>query len=60
MRKLKLQVQISIDGFVSTRLNDDQTSVIWAWEEIRPHVLGLLDSSDTILTCLPAGRLAEN
>jgi dihydrofolate reductase len=49
MRKLKLQVQISIDGFVSTGPNDDQTWVTWAWKEIRPHVLGLLDSSDTIL-----------
>jgi len=49
MRKLKLQVQISIDGFVSTGPNDEQHWVTWAWEEIRPHVLGLLDSSDTIL-----------
>jgi dihydrofolate reductase len=49
MRKLKLQVQISIDGFVSTGPNDEQHWVTWAWEEIRSHVLGLLDSSDTIL-----------
>lgn len=49
MRKLKLQVQISIDGFVSTGPNDEQHWVTWAWDEIRPHVLGLLDSSDTIL-----------
>jgi dihydrofolate reductase len=49
MRKLKLQVQISIDGFVSTGPDDEQHWVTWAWEEIRPHVLGLLDSSDTIL-----------
>jgi len=49
MRKLKLQVQISIDGFVSTGPNDEQHWVTWAWEEIRPHVLELLDSSDTIL-----------
>jgi dihydrofolate reductase len=49
MRKLKLQVQISIDGFVSTGPNDEQTWVTWAWEEIRPHVLALADSSDTIL-----------
>jgi len=49
MRKLKLQVQISIDGFVSTGPNDQQKWVTWAWDEIRPHVLGLLDSADTIL-----------
>lgn len=49
MRKLKLQVQMSIDGFVSTGPNDEQHWVTWAWEEIRTHVLELLDSSDTIL-----------
>ena len=49
MRKLKLQVQISIDGFVSTGPNDEQKWVTWAWEEIRPQVLELFDSTDTIL-----------
>lgn len=49
MRRLKLQVQISINGFVSTGPNDEQHWVTWAWEEIRPHVLALADSSDTIL-----------
>jgi dihydrofolate reductase len=49
MRRLKLQMQMSIDGFVSTGPNDEQHWVTWAWEEIRPHVLGLLDSTDTIL-----------
>ena len=49
MRKLKLQVQISIDGFVSTGPNDEQRWVTWAWDEIRPYVLELLDSTDTIL-----------
>src|SRR6218665_179776 len=49
MRKLKLQVQMSIDGFVSTGPDDDQKWVTWAWEEISSHVLGLLDSADTIL-----------
>lgn len=49
MRRLKLQVQMSIDGFVSTGPNDEQHWVTWAWEEIRPHVLELLDTSDTIL-----------
>jgi dihydrofolate reductase len=49
MRKLKLQVQISIDGFVSTGPNDEQKWVTLVWAEIRPYVLGLLDSTDTIL-----------
>jgi dihydrofolate reductase len=49
VRRLKLQVQISVDGFVSTGPNDEQHWVTWAWEEIRPHVLALSDSSDTIL-----------
>jgi dihydrofolate reductase len=49
MRKLKLQVQISIDGLVSTGPNDEQHWVTWAWEEIRSYVLNLLDTSDTIL-----------
>lgn len=49
MRRLKLQVQMSIDGFVSTGPNDEQHWVTWAWEEIGPYVLGLLDSTDTIL-----------
>lgn len=49
MRKLKLQVQMSIDGFVSTGPNDEQHWVTWAWEEIRSYVLELFDSADTIL-----------
>ena len=48
-RKLKLQVQMSLDGFVSTGPNDEQHWVTWAWEEIRPQVLALFDSCDTIL-----------
>ena len=40
---------MSIDGFVSTGPNDEQKWVTWAWAEIRPYVLGLLDSTDTIL-----------
>lgn len=42
-------MQMSIDGFVSTGPHDEQKWVTWAWEEIRMDVLGLLDSSDTIL-----------
>ena len=40
---------MSIDGFVSTGPNDEQHWVTWAWEEIRPHVLGLFDTADTVL-----------
>lgn len=49
MRKLKLQVQISIDGFVSTGPNDEQHWVTWQWDEIRPQVLAMCDAADTIL-----------
>ena len=34
MSKLKLQMQISIDGFVATGLNDDQKWVTLVWDEI--------------------------
>ena len=49
MRKLKLQVQMSVDGFVSTGPNDEQQWVTWAWDEIKDRVLELADSADTIL-----------
>ena len=49
MKKLKLQMQISIDGFVSTGPNDEQAWVTWALDEIRQYVLDLLDSADTIV-----------
>lgn len=49
MRKLKLQMQISVDGFVSTGPNDEQHWVTWAWDEIKPYVLELADSTDTII-----------
>lgn len=49
MRKLKLQMQISLDSFVATGPNDEQHWVTWAWEEIRPQVLDLFDTCDTIL-----------
>jgi dihydrofolate reductase len=48
-RRLKLQMQMSLDGFVSTGPNDEQKWVTWAWDDIRSQVLGLFDSSDTIL-----------
>ncbi len=49
MRKLTLQMQTSLDGFVSTGPNDEQTWVTWDLESIKPHVLGLFDTCDTIL-----------
>lgn len=49
MRKLHLQMQISIDGFVSTGPNDEQKWVTLVWDEIRPSVMELLDLTDTIL-----------
>lgn len=49
MRKLKLQMQTSVDGFVSTGPNDEQKWVTWALEDIYQHVLDLLDSIDTII-----------
>lgn len=49
MRKLKLQMQVSLDGFNSTGPNDEQQWVTWDLDSVRPHVLALLDSIDTIL-----------
>lgn len=49
MTKLKLQVQISIDGYVATGPNDEQHWVTWALDEIKPAVIELLSTSDTIL-----------
>lgn len=49
MRKLKLQMQVSLDGFASTGPNDEQKWVTWALEEIYPHVMELLNSGDTLI-----------
>lgn len=49
MRKLHLQMQMSIDGFVSTSPNDEQKWVTLVWDEIKSYVTGLLDETDTIL-----------
>src|SRR3990172_12656579 len=49
MKKLKLQVQMSLDGFVSRGRNDEQKWVTWALGDIYQHVLDLLDSIDTII-----------
>lgn len=49
MRKLKLQMQISIDGSPQFGIIDEQKWVTWAWHEIRNEVLELADSCDTEL-----------
>ena len=49
MRKIKLQMQISLDGFNSTGPNDEQKWVTWAWDEIKQDVLDLANSCDTEL-----------
>ncbi|HYG39074.1 MAG TPA: dihydrofolate reductase family protein [Cytophagales bacterium] len=49
MRKLKLQMQISLDGFNSTGPNDEQKWVTWAWDEIKQDVLDLANNCDTEL-----------
>jgi hypothetical protein len=57
MRRLKLQMQISLDGSPQYGQNDEQHWVTWAWKEIKDYVLDLLDSSDTILI---GRKLAED
>ncbi len=42
-------MQTSLDGFVAIGPNDEQAWVTWALDEIKPHVIELLDSTDTIL-----------
>lgn len=49
MKKLKLQMQVSLDGFNSTGPNDEQKWVTWAWDEIKKDVLDLAVSCDTEL-----------
>jgi dihydrofolate reductase len=49
MRKLRLQMQTTLDGFVSTGPNDEQAWVTWDLEGIKPFVIELLDSIDTII-----------
>jgi dihydrofolate reductase len=49
MRKLKLQMQISLDGFNSTGPNDEQKWVTWAWDQIKQDVHDLANSCDTEL-----------
>ena len=47
MRKLKLQMQVTLDGFNATGPNDDQHWVTWAWDDIKQYVLDLAASADT-------------
>src|SRR3712207_1367962 len=49
MRKVKLQMQVSLDGFNSSGVNDEQKWVSWAWDEIKQDVLDLANSCDTEL-----------
>lgn len=49
MRKLKLQMQMSVDGFVGG-LNGELDWMTWNWDdEIKNYVTELTDSVDTIL-----------
>src|SRR5690606_20537743 len=43
----KLQMQISVDGFIATGPGDEQKWVTWAWDEIKQYVLDLADTADT-------------
>jgi dihydrofolate reductase len=44
MSRLKLQMQVSADGFAASGPNDDA-----AWGELEPYSRSLLDSADTIV-----------
>ena len=49
MKKLKLQVQVSVDGFVA-RPNGELDWMVWDWDEaLSQYVTELTDSVDTIL-----------
>jgi len=50
MRKLILQMQTSLDGFVSTGPNDEQTWVTWDLDGIKQNVIDLLDAHCPTLT----------
>ncbi|HEY8781694.1 MAG TPA: dihydrofolate reductase family protein [Mucilaginibacter sp.] len=57
MRKLKLQMHLSLDGFVAGP-NGEMDWVTWTWDdEIKNYVNDLIDSSDCILLGghMPAG-----
>lgn len=49
MRKLKLQMQVSVDGFVAGP-NGELDWMLWNWDDkLSAYVIDLTDSSDTIL-----------
>lgn len=49
MRKLKLQVQVTIDGFVAGK-NGEMDWMVWDWDDaLKDYVTKLTDSVDTIL-----------
>jgi len=49
LRKLKLQVQISVDGFIAGP-NGEMDWITWSWgDDIKKYVTALTDSVDTIL-----------
>jgi dihydrofolate reductase len=49
MRKLKLQMQVTLDGFNSAGPDDEQRWVTWDLDGIKQYVMDLSDSCDTIL-----------
>ncbi len=49
MRKLILQMQTSLDGFVSTGPNDEQPWVTWDLEGFKQYVIDLPYATDTII-----------
>ncbi len=49
MRKLKLQMQVSIDGFVA-EVNGGMSWLVWDWdEELKDYVKAITEPVDTIL-----------
>ena len=49
MRKVKLQVQITLDGFVGGPAGE-MDYLVWNWDDrLKEYVTGLTDTSDTIL-----------
>lgn len=49
MRKVKLQMQVTVDGFVGG-LKGEMDYLVWNWdEELKKYVMELTDTSDTIL-----------